>query len=138
MVNPHIPHCKVVMASRTPVTESEVSITHLCQLCSSCYAVKTNQNCMKSTSVTKAATINNTNGAVRPQVQVSCPSIIVWNVKYPLHFFVNNSQLVTNQNLVKKHQVTMMISITHAKEAITCNHQFDTFRCQQRWMEYTV
>jgi len=28
-----------------------------------------------------------------------------------------------------------MISIAHTKEAIMCNHQIDTFHCQQRWMD---
>ena len=28
------------------------------------------------------------------------------------------------------------MDIRFAKEAIMCNHQINTFRCQQRWIEY--
>ena len=39
------------------------------------------------------------------QLRVLRPWIIIWKVKYSLHFFVYNSQLVThmNQDLVEKH-----------------------------------
>jgi len=79
-----------------------------------------------------------------PQLQVPCSSITLWKVKYLLRFFVNLLHSNMSQDLVEKHlcnqgshyEKIQMISITHAKEAITCNHQIDTFRCQQRWMEH--
>jgi len=49
-----------------------------------------------------------------------------------------------NQDLVEKHLCNIgshyekyrQFSIMYAKEAITCNHQIDTFDCEQRWMEH--
>ena len=58
LMNPHIPHHKVPLTSI--ISESEVSITVLCLLCSPCYTAVQIKNCLKSTSVIKVATTKNT------------------------------------------------------------------------------
>jgi len=56
-MNPHIPHHKVPHTSIIILSESEVSITVLCLLCSPHYTAVRIENCSKSTSVTKVATM---------------------------------------------------------------------------------
>ena len=108
MVNPHIPH-QIVMVSRTHwiiVWKWSIHCASLSAmlkpLCS-----KQIQNCMKSTSVTKAATIKQKyKWSHTPQLQVPLPSIIIWKVKYPLRFLSTIlDSLHTNMNydLVEKH-----------------------------------
>ena len=71
-MNPCIPHHYVIMVARTSIiSESEVSITILCLLCSPCYTTVRIKNCSKGTSVIKVATMRNT---VVPRTPV-----IVWN-----------------------------------------------------------
>ena len=53
------------------------------------------KNCMKSTSVAKAATTKNTNGTMHP-------SII--GINYPLCFFANYFQLITHQYKSRRNQ----------------------------------
>ena len=68
-MNPHIPHHKgsngSVHLSYT-VSASEVSIVVLCQLCSPPLHSSANQECSKSTSVSKVATMKNMDGAMHP------------------------------------------------------------------------
>jgi len=64
-MNPHILHYKVLCASI--ISESEVSITVLCLLCSTRYTAVQIKNCSKSTSVIKVATMKNTM-MLRPQL----------------------------------------------------------------------
>ena len=66
------------------------------------YHSKQIKNCMKSTSVTKVATMKNMNGAAL-QLKVSRPSIIIYKVKYPLCFFFNSFHSNMNQDLIEKH-----------------------------------
>ena len=59
-MNPRIPHHKAVMVARASIiSESEVSITVLCLLCSPCYTAVRIKNCLKSMSVIKVATMKN-------------------------------------------------------------------------------
>jgi len=87
-MNPSIPHHKVLHASI--ISESEVSITVLCLLCSTCYTAVRIKNCLKSTSVIKVATMKNTDGAGRPSYRLK--------LKYQLPFTVSYVQLITLQN----------------------------------------
>jgi len=47
----------------------------------------------------------------------------------------------TNQELFEKYLCNQVVTMKkpmisrYVKEAITCNHQINAFRCQQRWME---
>jgi len=66
------------------VSESEVSITVLYQLCSTRY-----KKCLKIVSVIKVATMKNMDGAVHPSYRLK--------LKYPLRFSVNYVQLATQQ-----------------------------------------
>jgi len=60
-MSPRIPHHMVVMVSRASIiSESEVSITVLCLLCSPHYTAVRIKNCLKSTSVITVATMKNT------------------------------------------------------------------------------
>ena len=54
-----VPHASVI-------SESEVSIMALCQLCSSCYTTVRIKICPKGTSAIKVATMKNLDGALRP------------------------------------------------------------------------
>ena len=61
LMSPHIPHHNVVMVPRTwIISESEVSITVIRLLCSSCCMVVQIKNCSKRTSIVKVATTTNT------------------------------------------------------------------------------
>ena len=59
--------------------------------------------CMKSASVTKAAIMKNTNGAVCPRYRCCVPINYCLKVNDPLSSFFNYFQLVTNQDPVEKH-----------------------------------
>ena len=74
-------------------SKSEVSIMHLCQLCSSHYTAKKLKNCMKSTS---AATTKYMDGAARPLIIIgkvnllcqlfsTCYTPIQTSLKAPLY-----------------------------------------------------
>ena len=65
-----------------------------------------------------------------PKLKVVRPSIVVWKAKYPSTTF-NLLHSNTNQDLALIANMKIWtISIMHAKEAITCSHQIDTFCCQ--------
>jgi len=51
----------------------------------------------------------------------------------PLHNSMNQ-QLFEKLPVSNHYENTEDFSLW--KEAITCHHQIDTFRCQQRWMEH--
>ena len=88
-MNPRIPHHKVVIVARASIiSESEVSVTVLCLLCSTRYTVVRIKNCSKSTSVITGATMKNT--------MVACPTYHL-KLKYLLPFFVSYVCLVTQQ-----------------------------------------
>jgi len=99
LMNPHIPHHKVVMIPHASIiSNSEVSITVLFLLCSSRYTVVWINNCLNSMSVIKVATVK--------QMIVPCSPLIVWN--WSIHFLYlsaifNLSHSSTNQKLFKKH-----------------------------------
>jgi len=57
-MNPHIPHHNILRASI--ISDSEVSVTLLCLLCSPRYTAVRIKNCLKSMNVIKVATIKNT------------------------------------------------------------------------------
>jgi len=95
-MNPYIPHHKVPHASI--ISESEVSITVLCLLCSPRYTAVRIKNCSKSTPVIKVATMKNT---MLPRTPV-----IVWNwsIHYPsLSAVFDSLHSSTNQELFEKH-----------------------------------
>jgi len=72
LMNPRIPNHKVVIVvCASIISESEVSITILCLLCSPCYTAVRIKNCSKSTSVITVATMKNT--------MVLHAPVIVWN-----------------------------------------------------------
>jgi len=95
-MNPCIPHHKVPRTSI--ISESEVSITVLCLLCSPCYTAVQINNCLKSTSAIKVATIKNT--------MVLRTPVIVWNwsIHCPsLSAVFDSLQSSKNQELFEKH-----------------------------------
>jgi len=98
-MNPHIPHRKALMVSRASIiSESEVSITVLCLLCSPCNTAVWFKNCSKSMSVIKVSTMKNT--------MVPCAPVIVWNwhIHFPsLSAMFNSLHDNTNQELFEKH-----------------------------------
>ena len=59
LMNPRIPHHKVLMPHASIISENEVSITVHCHLCSTCYTAVKIKNCLKSSSVIKAAIMKN-------------------------------------------------------------------------------
>jgi len=96
LMNPHILHHKVPRASI--ISESKVSITVLCLLCSPHYTAVRNKNCSKSTSVIKVASMKNT--------MVPHTPVIVWNwsIHYPsLSAVFDSLHSSTNQELFEKH-----------------------------------
>jgi len=95
-MNPRIPHRKVPCASI--ISESEVSITILCLLCSPCYTAAWIKNCSKSTSIIKVATTKN--------MMVPHAPVIVWNwsIHCPsLSAMFDSLHSSTNQELFEKH-----------------------------------
>ena len=82
------------------MSESEVSITVLCLLCSSRYTAVQIKNCLKSTSV---ITVKN--------MMVSRPSYHL-KLKYPLPFSVSYVQLVTQQYRLKSTSLIICIVAT--------------------------
>ena len=71
-MNPRILHHKAVMVARASIiSESEVSITVLCLLCSPHYTAVRIKNCLKNTSVITVATMKNT--------MVPCAPVIIGN-----------------------------------------------------------
>jgi len=115
------------------ISESKVSITVLCLPCSPCYTSVRIKNCSKSTS-NQSSHYENT--------MVPCSPVIIWNwsIHCPsLSGILNSLHSSTNQELFESTSViaTMNTDDFHyAKEAIMCNHQINTFHCQQRWMEH--
>jgi len=66
-MNPCIPDHKVVMVLHSSIiSESEVSITILCLLCSPHYTAVQIKDCLKTTSVIKVATMKNTMALCTP------------------------------------------------------------------------
>jgi len=68
-MNPRIPHHKIPCA--LIISESKVSITVLCLLCSPCYTAVRTKNCLKRMSVIKVATIKNTMVTCTSETEVS-------------------------------------------------------------------
>jgi len=80
------------------ISESQVSITVLCLLCSPCYTAVWIKNCSKSTLAIKVATMKN--------MMVPCTPVIVWNwsINYPsLSAVFNSLHSSMNQELFEKH-----------------------------------
>jgi len=98
-MNPRIPHRKVVMVAHASIiSESEVSITVLCLLCSSCYTAVRIKNWSKGISVITVATTKNTMVPRAPLIawnwSIHCPSLSA------MFDSLHNS---TNQELFEKH-----------------------------------
>jgi len=132
MMNPRILHRKVVMVAHALIiSESEVSITVLCLLCSPCYRAVRIKNCFKSMSVITVATMKNTM-VLHPNYHLK--------LKYPPPFSVSYVWLFTQQCKSRKAPLWPLWKIWTisrcTKEAITCSHQINAFHCQQRWMEH--
>ena len=99
-MNPRILHHKAVMIPRASIIfDSEVSITVLFLLCSPHYTAVQINNCSKSTSVIKVATIKNT-------IMPHAPFIIWnWSIHFPsLSAIFNLLHSSTNQELLKQHR----------------------------------
>jgi len=80
----------VVMVAHTSIiSESEVSITFLCLLCSPHYTAVRIKNCSTSISVFKVATMKKYDGAAHPSYHLK--------LKYPYPFSVSYVRLVTQQ-----------------------------------------
>jgi len=86
------------------LSESEVcNYASLSTMFKRCYTAKQIKNCKKSTSVTKAATIKNTNGTVCPSrtLQLLCEK---WSIHYAsLSTIFNSLHSSINRDLVEKH-----------------------------------
>ena len=136
------PHTASEMVPRTPATyinyclKSEVSFTLRCQLCSTCYTVFWIKNCLKSTSAIHAY---RKKWCRVPQLyQLSSEK---WSIHYALlSAMFNPLHSSTNQELIEKHLCNQNSHYEKYgrfllwREVITCYHQIDTFRCQQRWL----
>jgi len=95
-MNPRILHHKDPCTSI--ISESEVSITVLCLLCSPRYTAVQIKNCLKSTCVIKVATMKKT--------MVPCTPVIVWNwsIHCPsLSAVFDSLHSSTNQEMFEKH-----------------------------------
>jgi len=129
-MNPRILHYKVVMF-RMPQLYLRVrySLWFLCMLCSPQYTAVQIKNCSRSTSV--VATMQKYNGA-------TCSSYNL-KLKYPLP---NSLHSRTNQELFEKYLCNQSSHYEKygwfllRKEANMCNHQINTFHCQQRWIKH--
>ena len=116
------------------ISESEICITALYLLCLPSYTAVRIQNCLKSTSVIKVATVKN--------MIVPRTSIIVWNwsIHCPSlsthHTAVQIKNCLESTSVIKVAAMKNTDNFRYAKEAITCNHQINAFYCQQRWMEH--
>jgi len=128
---------RIIRFRTSIISESEVAITVYCLLCSPCYTAVGIKNCWKSMSVIKVATTKNT--------MVPCAPVVVWNcsIHYPsLSAMFDLLHSSMNQGLFEKrlcnkssHYEKYGRFLVMQKEAIACNHQINTFHCQQRWME---
>ena len=103
MVNPRILHQKVAKVSRTPVISIivwkwSIHYTSLSAMLKPLHS-KQIKNCTKNTS----SHYKKYEYSRVPQLQVPHPLIIIWKVKYPLHFFVNSLHANMNQDLVEKY-----------------------------------
>jgi len=98
-MNPCIPHHKVVRVARASIiSESEVSFTILCLLCSPRYTAVRIKNCSKSTSVIKVPTTRN--------MMVPRAPVIVWNRSIHCPSLAAMFDLLhssTNQKVFEKH-----------------------------------
>jgi len=136
LMNPRIPHHNVPCSSI--ISESEVSITILCLLCSTCYTAVRIKNCSKSTSIIKLATMKNT---MLPRTRV-----IVWN--WSIHFpslsaVFDSLHSSMNQELFEKHLCNKSnhdekygrFLVTQRKPSHATT-ELTLFTVQQRWMEH--
>ena len=115
----------------------------VCNVCSSRYTAKQIKNCTSSTSVTKAATIKNTNGVARPRTG-AVP--INYCQKSEVFFaLLDYFQLFTSTpiRLVKKHLCNQDSHNEKYEQFPLCmwrkpSHATtkSTLRCQQWWVEY--
>jgi len=130
-------HNVVTVPCASIISESEVSITILCLLCSPRYTAVWIKNCSKNTPITKVTTMKNT--------MVPCNPVIIWNwsIHCPsLSAVFNLLYSSTSQELFENHLCNQGIHYEKyqrfllCKEAIMCNHQINAFHCQQRWMEH--
>jgi len=95
-MNSRIPHHKVVMVARASIiSDSEVSITVLCLLCSPRYTTVRIKNCSKSTSVITVATMKN--------MIVPHAPVIVWNHYPSLSSMFDSLHSSMNQEVFEKH-----------------------------------
>jgi len=91
LINPRIPHHKaaVIVACTLIISESEVSITVLCLLCSPLLYSSTNQELFKKHVCNHSSHYGKYDGAVRPSYRLK--------LKYPLPFSVSYVWHVTQQ-----------------------------------------
>jgi len=131
-----MPHQNVV--TRPSYINNCLKVKHpLCifiTLCSCCYTAKKIKNCMKSTFVTKVATMKKMRMVSHAPVKGAAPINYCPKYYVSLSTIFNSLHSNTNQDLVEKRLCIQsshcekygQFHITHAKEAITCNQQIST------------
>ena len=133
-MNPRILHHKVVMVVRASIIfENGVSITVLCSLCSPRYTTVRIKNCSKSTSVIKVATMRNMMVPRVPQLssETEVSIALFCQLCSTCYTAVRIKKCLKSTSVLKIATMKNMNNFRYAKEAITCNHQINTFHCQQ-------
>jgi len=123
-----------MIARASIISESEVSITVLCLLCSPRYTAIRIKNCSKSMSVIKVATARNTIVPHAPQLssETEVSIALFYQIYSTFYTAVQIKKCLKSTSVLKEATMKIWMISRYTKGTITCNHKINAFHCQQR------